>query len=477
MFHPEPQTSSTPKKFLYQIQIKNSPHQKSIPKYFENFQHLKNFISLNFFGRNDGHYDDGFVNYKVEYQGIEIFGDEGLLEITKNYVFCSSFGPEIINLDVVPLEIQGSRPSKPEPKSTSNYYSPSNNHCIYRTDINKWQKIKTLGRGSFGQVTLMQFNNQNYAVKETINSNRHDQGNSNSLDQLKNEMKLLCQLSHPNIVQYHFYDINVKSMMMAMEYLSRGSLEELINLQGPLSIKRTRLYSKQILSAIYYLHNNGIIHRDIKCGNCLLSSNNLVKLSDFGMARKHIPDLEYLYDLKGTLFFMAPEIFLNSFDRNEDGNQVKARLVDKLLREFPESRFELEVALSKFYNNEHDVGTKATKGYSYPCDIWAFTITILQMLTGKPIYYWLEGPFIPLLLIKRLLLDDISEIANNMIREKLILSNSEGIFDLMDGVLVRDAGSRPTVVGWGGAMCVEYFARNLIPFLKYYCTLFLKLKE
>ena len=149
--------------------------------------------------------------------------------------------------------------------------------------------------------------------------------------------------------------------------------------------------------------------------------NGTVKLSDFGMAKKHIPDLESLTDLKGTLFFMAPEIFLT--DR---------RLAQRLSDQHPEIAQNLPPQL--------------LTGYSYPCDIWAFAITVFQLLTGRPLYHnpGQAGGINPVKLLAKILAHDTGYEARWQVQQLAIVANARGIFDFFDAALRLLPESRPS---------------------------------
>ena len=67
-----------------------------------------------------------------------------------------------------------------------------------------------------------------------------------------------------------------------MEFISGGSIKTLLNKYGPFNEKTIKIYTKQILTGLAYLHSNKIIHMDIKASNILVSSDGIIKLSDFG---------------------------------------------------------------------------------------------------------------------------------------------------------------------------------------------------
>jgi serine/threonine protein kinase len=93
-----------------------------------------------------------------------------------------------------------------------------------------------------------------------------------------------------------------------MEYVAGGSLSSKIRKEGPLAMKQIKRFTRQLLQALQFLHENRIAHRDIKCANIFLTSSlNSIKLGDFG-AFKEIGSVSVIGGLKGTPHWMAPEV-------------------------------------------------------------------------------------------------------------------------------------------------------------------------
>lgn len=104
---------------------------------------------------------------------------------------------------------------------------------------------------------------------------------------------------------------------MYLEYVSGGSLKNLINKIGKLNEKLIRKYLIQILDGLEYLHKMKIVHRDLKCSNILLTSEGNIKIIDFGvstqiLASQSMMDNQLLSSLKGTIPWMAPEVINQS---------------------------------------------------------------------------------------------------------------------------------------------------------------------
>ncbi|XP_039113770.1 LOW QUALITY PROTEIN: mitogen-activated protein kinase kinase kinase 1-like [Dioscorea cayenensis subsp. rotundata] len=172
--------------------------------------------------------------------------------------------------------------------------------------IDSWIRVRLLGSGSFG--TFFEGISDDgffFAVKEV---SLLDQGsNANQcIIQLEQEIALLSQFEHDNIVQYFGSDKEEAKLYIFLELVSQGSLASLYE-RYHLPDSQVSAYTRQILSGLKYLHDRNVVHRDIKCANILVSSNGSVKLADFGLA-KEITKLDVLKSCKGSVYWMAPEV-------------------------------------------------------------------------------------------------------------------------------------------------------------------------
>mmetsp|Transcript_32350 Transcript_32350/g.78706 ORF Transcript_32350/g.78706 Transcript_32350/m.78706 type:complete len:262 (-) Transcript_32350:578-1363(-) len=159
-----------------------------------------------------------------------------------------------------------------------------------------------LGEGSFGQVFLARFQDEDVAIKTMRIDNRQ---------KALREVKLLSCLNHPNIIRT--IGVCFEGGFIVMELMTDGSLKDFLtskNLhQKPVSMATVLNYSIQIGRGLRHLHdqNPKIIHRDLKPGNVLIS-NETCKIADFGIS-KQVSETTY-GTCAGTKWYIAPEVEL-----------------------------------------------------------------------------------------------------------------------------------------------------------------------
>lgn len=169
----------------------------------------------------------------------------------------------------------------------------------------QYQLKQIIGKGSYGVVykAVNKKTSQEVAIKEV-----NYQDDEELLD-IMSEIDLLKNLNHVNIVKYHGFIQKQHNLYIILEYCSMGSLKSLLTKnRRPLNEREAQLYVKQTLCGLNYLHEQGVIHRDIKAANILLDSHNTVKLADFGVSTMVN---NTAMTLAGSLNWMAPEIIGN----------------------------------------------------------------------------------------------------------------------------------------------------------------------
>ncbi|MCB0318281.1 MAG: serine/threonine protein kinase [Bdellovibrionales bacterium] len=132
-------------------------------------------------------------------------------------------------------------------------------------------------------------------------------GDFESRERFKNEINALMKVSHPNVVKAYEYFDRDDLQAYVMEFVDSGDLLDRMK-QGPLGLKQSVLYLKQIISGLYAVHSAGIIHRDLKPDNILVTSEEVIKLSDFGVARlRGAATLTLVGTMVGTPKYLSPE--------------------------------------------------------------------------------------------------------------------------------------------------------------------------
>eukprot|EP00944_MAST-04C_sp_MAST-4C-sp1_P012980 g12980.t1 len=124
------------------------------------------------------------------------------------------------------------------------------------------------------------------------------------------EVQILQRLRHPNIVRYVGAAVLWDRLYIFTEWVSGGSLTQIIAQFGQLPVGLVAQHTLQILKGLSYLHKQGIVHRDIKGQNILVSKDGRIKLADFGAARLLI-NITKGPALFGTPAFLAPEVITN----------------------------------------------------------------------------------------------------------------------------------------------------------------------
>ncbi|MEU8277949.1 protein kinase [Microbispora bryophytorum] len=173
----------------------------------------------------------------------------------------------------------------------------------------RYQLVEPIGRGGMGVVWRAhdQLLDREVAVKEV----RYDSAMGDELSDLNRrtmrEARAAGRLTHPNVVVVHDVIEEDDRPWIIMQLVTSRSLGQVIREDGPLSAQRTVEIGLQILDALRAAHRQGVLHRDVKPENVLLTDDSRVVLTDFGIARLEADSTMTRTGLVGTPAFIAPE--------------------------------------------------------------------------------------------------------------------------------------------------------------------------
>lgn len=250
-----------------------------------------------------------------------------------------------------------------------------------KTLDNKYMLGDEIGKGAYGRVYkgLDLENGDFVAIKQVSLENIAQE----DLNVIMQEIDLLKNLNHKNIVKY-LGSLKTKShLFIILEYVENGSLANIVkpNKFGPFPESLVAVYISQVLEGLVYLHEQGVIHRDIKGANILTTKEGLVKLADFGVATKLTEADVNTHSVVGTPYWMAPEVIEMS-------------------------------------------------GVCAASDIWSVGCTVIELLTCLPPYYDLQ----PMPALFRIVQDDHPPIPDSL---------SPAITDFLRQCFKKDARQRP----------------------------------
>ncbi|KAI5938221.1 Serine/threonine-protein kinase PLK3 [Manis javanica] len=168
-------------------------------------------------------------------------------------------------------------------------------------------KGRLLGKGGFArcyEATDMETGNA-YAVK-VISQSRITKPNQR--EKILNEIELHRGLQHRHVVHFSHHFEDADNIYIFLELCSRKSLAHIWKARHTLLEPEVRYYLRQILSGLKYLHQRGILHRDLKLGNFFITENMELKIGDFGLATRLEPPEHRKKTICGTPNYVAPEV-------------------------------------------------------------------------------------------------------------------------------------------------------------------------
>ncbi|WVO23738.1 uncharacterized protein IAS62_005094 [Cryptococcus decagattii] len=227
------------------------------------------------------------------------------------------------------------------------------------TALSNYQLGDLLGRGASGNV----YRALNFHTGETvaIKSISLLSLPPSSLPDIMSEIDLLKNLNHTNIVKYKGFARDKENLWIILEYCENGSLQTILKKFGKFPESLVAVYIRQVLEGLIYLHEQGVIHRDIKGANILTNKDGSVKLADFGVSSR------------------APTAVLDQSDKSNHG--------------------EAEVVGSPYWMAPEVI---EQSGASTASDIWSVGCVVVELLEGKPPY----GDLAPMQALWRIVQDE-----------------------------------------------------------------------
>jgi beta-lactam-binding protein with PASTA domain/predicted Ser/Thr protein kinase len=178
---------------------------------------------------------------------------------------------------------------------------------VPQTLARRYQIVRRVGVGGMADVYLAEDTQLGREVALKI---LHPQyaGDEQFVERFKREALSAAKLQHPNIVQIYDSGKEGDFNFIVMEYVEGRSLKDYLAEEGPLEIKDAARIAGEVLTALAYAHRTGLVHRDIKPGNIMMSDDGKVQVTDFGIARAEAGStMTQTGTILGTAYYLSPE--------------------------------------------------------------------------------------------------------------------------------------------------------------------------
>ncbi|KAJ4306275.1 Protein kinase of the Mitotic Exit Network [Collariella sp. IMI 366227] len=209
-----------------------------------------------------------------------------------------------------------------------------------------------IGKGAFGSV----YKAFNWGTGEAVAVKQIKLVDvpKSELRMVEAEIDLLKNLHHDNIVKYIGFVKTADCLNIILEYCENGSLHSICKAYGKFPENLVGVYMTQVLQGLQYLHDQGVIHRDIKGANILTTKDGTVKLADFGVSTSTLAGPDKEAQVVGTPYWMAPEIIqLSGATSASDIWSVGCTVIELLQGKPPYHNLAAMPALFAIVNDDH----------------------------------------------------------------------------------------------------------------------------
>merc|ERR1712228_303347 len=245
--------------------------------------------------------------------------------------------------------------------------------------LSDFKLIKVIGKGAFGEVRIVKYNDTVYAMKTM---RKKDMIAKNQVAHVKAERDLMANAANTSsfLVKLHFSFQDDVYLYLVMEYCGGGDLMTILMREDILSENQTKFYIAELAVAINAVHELDFVHRDLKPDNILIANDGHIKLSDFGLAKSFNTENDQVISKYQTM-----KQSLKDTDDQKEKEQMSESSKGKKKKKYHRDR-------KLMYST---VGTPdyiapevfSQKGYDKMVDWWSMGVIMFECLVGYPPFY------------------------------------------------------------------------------------------